>query len=77
MHVVITLENSCGGTVQELEATVRDGDPDAEGVIWPHIAEISLLGALGCGRALVQLALNDIQTPEGQYDYVVLQVHIQ
>ena len=30
------------------------GDPDNEGVVWPRIAEISLLGALGCGRYLAR-----------------------
>lgn len=35
---------------QELQRTVRYGDIWAEGVVWPRIAEVSLLGALGCGR---------------------------
>jgi hypothetical protein len=38
----------------ELMQEVFAGDPDGEGVVWPRVAEISLLGALGCGRWLVQ-----------------------
>ena len=34
---------------RELEKQFRDGDPDAEGIIWNNLAEISLLGGLGCG----------------------------
>lgn len=49
-----------------LEATVRDGDPDGEGVVWPHLAEISLLGGLGCGKALVQLVVDDLEAAESQ-----------
>lgn len=35
---------------RELQSTVRFGNIWEEGVVWPRIAEISLLGALGCGR---------------------------
>jgi hypothetical protein len=34
----------------ELQQTIRYGDIWAEGVVWPRIAEISLLGGLGCGK---------------------------
>ena len=39
-----------GSLAKELQASVHCGDINMEGIVWPHIAEISLLGALGCGR---------------------------
>lgn len=39
-----------GKLAKELQATVRCGDIWNEGIVWPRIAEISLLGALGCGK---------------------------
>lgn len=39
-----------GSLAKALQATVRSGDPWDEGIVWPRIAEISLLGALGCGK---------------------------
>ena len=41
-----------GALSTALMASVHEGDPDGEGVVWPHVAEISLLGALGCGGQL-------------------------
>eukprot|EP00954_Amorphochlora_amoebiformis_P027360 1385065-Amorphochlora_amoeboformis.AAC.2 len=43
-----------GALAREMKAEIFDGDPKDQGVIWPHIAELSLLGALGCGAALVR-----------------------
>jgi hypothetical protein len=40
---------------EEMQKTVHYGDIWAEGVVWPRIAEISLLGALGCGRVRVSM----------------------
>lgn len=57
----------------ELDECARFGDPDGCGVIWPRVAEITLLGGLGCGAQLLQLALDDLAR-QGSYDYVVLQV---
>jgi hypothetical protein len=57
----------------ELADQVHDGDPDGEGVIWPHVAEVSLLGALGCGSFLLQLVLTKLEEPGSPYDYCVLQ----
>jgi hypothetical protein len=66
-----------GTLAKELERTVRLGDPHNEGIVWPHIAEISLLGGLGCGKALVSLVLEELEhlkaTATANYDYVVLQ----
>jgi hypothetical protein len=48
--------DSTGELAKEMQATVRCGDVWNEGIVWPRIAEISLLGGLGCGRvrALLQ-----------------------
>eukprot|EP00553_Chaetoceros_curvisetus_P005876 CAMPEP_0204616458 /NCGR_PEP_ID=MMETSP0717-20131115/3690_1 /ASSEMBLY_ACC=CAM_ASM_000666 /TAXON_ID=230516 /ORGANISM="Chaetoceros curvisetus" /LENGTH=1023 /DNA_ID=CAMNT_0051629709 /DNA_START=589 /DNA_END=3660 /DNA_ORIENTATION=+ len=56
----------------ELERQTRSGNPLTEGVVWPTIAEMSLVGALGCGEYLLQMALDDISR-RGTYDYVVLE----
>ena len=42
--------DSDGTLAKELQQTVRCGDIWGEGVVWPRIAEISLLGGLGCGK---------------------------
>ena len=39
-----------GMLAEDMQATVRSGDPWNEGIVWPRIAEISLLGGLGCGK---------------------------
>ena len=66
-----------GRLARELQQTVRLGDPYNEGIVWPRIAEISLLGALGCGRALVKLAIEQLEfrksTGQANYDYIALQ----
>lgn len=49
------------GTLAEaMQATVRSGDPWNEGIVWPRIAEISLLGGLGCGKVCLFLKLLSI-----------------
>lgn len=66
-----------GSLAMELQGTVRLGDPYNEGIVWPRIAEISLLGALGCGKALVQLVIEQLEFQRGSamanYDYIALQ----
>ena len=63
-----------GGSLSvELQAELHAGDPDNEGVVWPRIAELSLLGALGCGRWLVELILDELEADESPYNYVVVQ----
>jgi hypothetical protein len=42
--------DSDGTLAKELQQTVHCGDIWGEGIVWPRIAEISLLGGLGCGR---------------------------
>jgi len=63
-----------GSLAAALGQQVHDGDPDGEGVIWPHIAEISLLGSVGCGGWMMQLILEELEKPDSPYDYVVCQV---
>lgn len=41
-----------GRLAMELESTVHGGDPYVEGVVYPRIAEVSLLGGLGCGKVI-------------------------
>lgn len=66
-----------GRLAEAMQSTVRCGDAWNEGIVWPRIAEISLLGALGCGKSLVQLAVERLErTPPSakrNYEYVVLQ----
>jgi len=46
-----------GSLARELQASVHGGDINMEGIVWPHVAEISLLGALGCGRVSLPVVL--------------------
>jgi hypothetical protein len=66
-----------GSLARELSQTLRLGDPYNEGIVWPRIAELSLLGALGCGRALVQLVIEQLEFQKASgcanYDYIALQ----
>lgn len=66
-----------GSLARELQQTVRLGDPYNEGIVWPHIAEITLLGALGCGRKLVELVIEQLEfqkaSGSANYDYIALQ----
>jgi len=66
-----------GSLARKLQATVRGGDVWQEGVVWPRIAEISLLGGLGCGRILLELVLEDLERMKASskvnYDFVALQ----
>ena len=62
-----------GSVSADLMRQVHDGDPDGEGVIWPRLAEVSLLGAIGCGGWLMRLIIEELESPDSQYDWVVLQ----
>jgi len=57
---------------EELDQQVRSGDPDGEGIIWPHVAELSLLGGLGCGSWLVRLVIEELEK-EGKFEYLIVQ----
>eukprot|EP00529_Nitzschia_sp_RCC80_P007599 CAMPEP_0113514134 /NCGR_PEP_ID=MMETSP0014_2-20120614/40240_1 /TAXON_ID=2857 /ORGANISM="Nitzschia sp." /LENGTH=1247 /DNA_ID=CAMNT_0000410597 /DNA_START=337 /DNA_END=4080 /DNA_ORIENTATION=- /assembly_acc=CAM_ASM_000159 len=66
-----------GSLAKDLQKTVRLGDPYNEGIVWPRIAEISLLGGLGCGKAMVDLVIEHLEfqrgSPTANYDYIALQ----
>ena len=57
---------------RELQCARRGGDPEGEGVVWPRVAEVSLLGGLGCGTTLLNLVLDELDA-SGACDFVVLQ----
>jgi GNAT superfamily N-acetyltransferase len=62
-----------GSLTAELQAQLHAGDPDNEGIVWPRIAELSLLGALGCGRQLVELVIANCEAENSPYEFLVVQ----
>jgi hypothetical protein len=60
-----------GSLARELEAQQRSGDPKREGIVFQNIAEIALLGGLGCGEYLLRMALEQMRAK--RFQYVVLQ----
>lgn len=42
-------------------------------MVWPRLAELSLLGALGCGRWLVELVIAELESEGQPYEYIVAQ----
>lgn len=71
-HPMSGITDHDGGLSEELEAQPRSGDPHTQGIVFPTIAEIALVGGLGCGEYMLRLALDSIRAAE-KYDYVVLQ----
>ena len=65
-------KDSDGSLAKELNALPRSGIPSDSGVIFENIAELALLGGLGCGELLLRTALQDIRK-RPQYKYLVLQ----
>ena len=63
-----------GSLAKELDRQIHEGHPDSEGIVWPRLAEVSLLGALGCGSSLLSLVLGELELPRCPYDFAVLQV---
>lgn len=61
-----------GSLAAELARQKHYGDPVTTGVVWPRLVEIGLLAGLGCGKLLVQLALQELSA-SGNYDFAVLQ----
>lgn len=61
-----------GAVARALDAHPRRGDPEEEGMVWSRVAEVSLLGALGCGATLLRFVLDELAA-SGEYDHVVLQ----
>jgi hypothetical protein len=64
-----------GTLAAALQSTTYGGSVDIEGIVWPRICELSLLGALGCGRLLVDVMIESLEREykSHSYDYVVLQ----
>jgi len=61
-----------GSLAAELESMPRAGDPFEGGVVFQAVAEISLVGGLGCGEYMLRMALEDIRSRRS-YKFVVLQ----
>jgi hypothetical protein len=61
-----------GSLAKKLESEPRSGDPLDSGIVFDSIAEIGLLGGLGCGEYLLRMALDSIRKYK-QYKFVVLQ----
>lgn len=68
MHIV----DNRGELTKELQSCERDDSNPSQGYSYKRICEISLLGGLGCGSALLSRALSELRQSE-KYDYVVLQ----
>ena len=62
-----------GRLAEALEAQPRSGDPQVSGVAFPTIAEVALVGALGCGSLLLRLLLETLEAPGSPYQFCVLQ----
>ena len=55
-----------------LEKQERTGNADAEGVVWPRVAELGCIGSLGCGKFLMELVINEMVRSQ-KFDWLVLQ----
>eukprot|EP00937_MAST-01D_sp_MAST-1D-sp2_P007940 g7940.t1 len=51
---------------RRLNACARDGDPLTTGCVWSRVLELSVVGALGCGGALVRSLLQWLQAEQPQ-----------
>lgn len=60
---------------REVRESSVSGDPDGEGIVWPRVAELSLLGALSCGGWLLQLVLDGLETEQSPYRCAVAATH--
>ena len=72
------IRDADGSLARELQSTVHCGNIHGEGIVWPRIAEISLLGGLGCGATLLRTLIQELETSTkptimANYDYLVLQ----
>ena len=64
-----------GAITADLMTQIYAGDPDGEGIVWPRVAELSLLGALSCGGWLLQLVLDGLETEQSPYRCAVPATH--
>ena len=62
-----------GSFAKELAKVKSAGDPLTKGIVFKRVAELGLLGGLGCGSALVKRAIAQLEE-SGDYDFIVLQV---
>ena len=65
-----------GSIAAELQRELRGGYADGHGVVWPHLAEVSLLGGLGCGGWLLRLIIDELEAMDPRkspYRWLVLQ----
>jgi hypothetical protein len=62
-----------GTLAAELQAQPRSGNPHENGIVFDTIAEIGLVGGLGCGEYLLRMTLDSIAASPNGYRYVVLQ----
>jgi len=72
LHKCEHTKDEDGALAQELQNLPRTGSPQDSGVIFESIAEIALVGGLGCGELLLKMALEEI-IKAGNYNFVVLQ----
>ena len=61
-----------GSVAANLEMQPRSGNPLEGGVVFEAVAEISLVGGIGCGEYLLRMALDSIRATR-KYKFVVLQ----
>eukprot|EP00283_Hemiselmis_rufescens_P013382 CAMPEP_0173446566 /NCGR_PEP_ID=MMETSP1357-20121228/36863_1 /TAXON_ID=77926 /ORGANISM="Hemiselmis rufescens, Strain PCC563" /LENGTH=307 /DNA_ID=CAMNT_0014412869 /DNA_START=84 /DNA_END=1004 /DNA_ORIENTATION=- len=61
-----------GSLAKALQECERKGDANNEGIVWNRVAEVSLLGACGCGGQLLRLMIEELEAGD-DYDFVVLQ----
>ena len=61
-----------GSITQSMKEVPRFGEVSDKGIVFSRVAEIALLGGLGCGSSLLRKALQDLQET-GEYDFVLLQ----
>jgi hypothetical protein len=62
-----------GTLANELQALPRHGNIRGEGLVFDHVAEVALLGGLGCGEVLLRTAIESIRRSTEKYKYLVLQ----
>ena len=66
------LVDTDGAVAANLELQPRSGNPLEGGVVFEAVAELSLVGGIGCGEYLLRMALDSIRATR-KYKFVVLQ----
>jgi hypothetical protein len=74
MDACVYDKDADGSLAMELQSLSRSGSPTESGIVFEQIAEIALLGGLGCGELMLRMAIEDILNHSAQkYKYIVLQ----